>query len=165
MVTAAVENWNDPRGISTLFQCEQQLALHPRRPHCGWRENYRKPRTAIQRAADFVMPLLRADNVLLAVPDVDAMRAQNCGEALDEPLIAAGMGEEDQWLAALFLHRPLLCSAAVSILATSRPALPGSRTSIRFKCCRIHGIRLAGVGFTMTGMKRPSNRSFPNAYS
>lgn len=63
-----------------LLEGEEEFPLDPHGRHRVRRQNHDKPVTTLQRRPDLVMPLLRALNVGLTVPNRDAVSPEHIGK-------------------------------------------------------------------------------------
>src|SRR5262249_51459979 len=85
---------DDALAVVPPLEREEQLALDPIRSNGGWREEHRKPVTAIEGPADLVVPLLSPLYPIAAVPDRNTVEPQHVGQARGEAPILVGVREE-----------------------------------------------------------------------
>ena len=93
VVARPVPDGRDPAVEPVLLEREQKLPLHPLRLYGLGRQNHYEP-VAPQRRPDLVVPLLRAQDVGVAVPDWHTMVPEHLREPSRESLIGAGMGQK-----------------------------------------------------------------------
>ena len=80
MVTRFKEDRSDSAVESVLLEGEQEFPLDPHGRHRVRSQYHDKPVATLQCRPDLVVPLLRALNVGLAVPDRDALSPEHIGK-------------------------------------------------------------------------------------
>src|SRR5436309_2395284 len=93
-ITGLVEQRHDPVLEAVLLQCVGQLSLHPHRLHGAGRKNQQEPVTAPEGLADLIVPLLRCQDIRLAIPNWNPVTPQSLDEPGHEILILARVGEK-----------------------------------------------------------------------
>src|SRR5437588_570501 len=86
---------NDALLITALIQCSSQFPFDPHGA-CGCRRNDEdEPVASVQGRADFIMPLLRTNEVDSAEPEGNAVVSQHPGEPMNKPAIARGVRKKN----------------------------------------------------------------------
>lgn len=78
-----------------MIQRIHKFALYPFGSYGSGRKDHGKPVAALQRLANFVVPLLRTGDMLFAVPTRDFVASQKAGQVLYKTSIAPGVGKEE----------------------------------------------------------------------
>lgn len=79
---------------SLLLESENQLSLYPFRLHRSRRKNEHKPVAPTKCCSDFVMPLLRSNDISSTVPNGKPMTTHHVRQLLDKVPITIRVREE-----------------------------------------------------------------------
>ena len=77
-----------------MLERVEELSLHPLGRHCVRGKHEHEPVAALERLADFVVSLLGALDVRLAVPDPCIVPAENRDEPADERAVLSSLGKD-----------------------------------------------------------------------
>ena len=106
----AVDDRHDSSFKTVLLKGKQQFPLDPHRCNgCGGK-NQHKPIAAVKSGTDFVVPLLSAPDIRVAVPDRNPVPAQHCCQLDYEGAVGARMGQKYFVWPAILAKAP--CSGA-----------------------------------------------------
>ena len=95
MVAGLTQDGRDPAVEAVLLEGEQEFAFDPSRRHRIGRQDHHEPVATPQCRADLVVPLLRPQDVGVAVPDWHTMAPEHLAEPSRERPVGTGMGQED----------------------------------------------------------------------
>ncbi len=86
---------NDSLLVAHLVEREQEFALYPRGLHRVGRQNYQKPITASERAADRVVPLFGAGDVRGAIPIGDTVMLESARQTQHKIAVVCRVRKEN----------------------------------------------------------------------
>jgi hypothetical protein len=90
-ITSLKKQRDDFVVIARFAQREHQFAFNPHGLQCSWRKYDDKPVTPPQRSTNFIVPLLRPQNLCWRIPNSDAVLLQDCCQPCYKRLIRAGL--------------------------------------------------------------------------